>query len=350
MSYSELFVETRGRGLRALVALTLALSAAPLAAQSGAAEKAAAEALFDQGLKLMQQGKHKQACEKLEQSQAIEAGIGTLLYLAECYAQLGRTASAWASFREAASAAAAQGQAQRAEAGARRARELEPKLSRLTVHVAPEAQALEGIEVRNGDVPLAAEAWGVAIPVDPGEHHVTASAPQHQSWQAKLVVPPNGASVEMFVPPLAPQPVAATPTAAQPQSTPSTVHVEADLQAQVDSSNGLRLAGLITGGAGVVALGLGTYFGLRAISKNNEAQDEGGCSGETCSSQQGIALTQDAQDAAALSNVFVGLGAVATAIGVVLYLLAPDEERPVQVSAAVAPDGRSGLLSLQGTF
>ena len=112
----------------------------------GAADKAAAEALFDRGLALMKDNKYQEACERLEQSQAIERGIGTMLYLAECYEKLGRTASAWALFREGASAAHAEGQPERSRAGADRAAALEPKLSRLTLQVSPD-NAIEGFEL-----------------------------------------------------------------------------------------------------------------------------------------------------------------------------------------------------------
>src|SRR5262245_35365409 len=90
-------------------------------AQSTAGDKAMAESLFDRGLQLMRDGKYPEACSQLEQSQSIERGIGTLLYLGECYEKLGRTASAWATFREASSAARAEGQADRAKVGSTRA-------------------------------------------------------------------------------------------------------------------------------------------------------------------------------------------------------------------------------------
>ncbi|MFM2417004.1 MAG: hypothetical protein RL385_1727, partial [Pseudomonadota bacterium] len=74
-------------------------------AETNAADKAAAEALFDRGLQLLRDGKVSEACSALEESESIEPGIGTMLYLADCYERLGRTASAWALFREAASRA-----------------------------------------------------------------------------------------------------------------------------------------------------------------------------------------------------------------------------------------------------
>src|SRR4249919_971457 len=79
-------------------AVWLALSPSLAGAQTSASDKAMAEHLFDRGLALMRQGQFSEACTQLEQSEAIERGIGTLLYLAECYEKLGRTASAWAMF------------------------------------------------------------------------------------------------------------------------------------------------------------------------------------------------------------------------------------------------------------
>src|SRR6476620_10990144 len=102
----------RGKILtRALLSAALLALPSVSAAQS-ASDKAAAEALFDEGVTLLKQGKLQEA------SQRIDPGIGTLLYLAETYEKLGRTASAWATFREAASQAQAEGQTDRANIGA----------------------------------------------------------------------------------------------------------------------------------------------------------------------------------------------------------------------------------------
>ena len=68
--------------------------ALPAWAQPSAADKATAEALFDAALDLMRKGRNEEACPRLEQSHRIDPGIGTLLYLAECYEKTGRTASA----------------------------------------------------------------------------------------------------------------------------------------------------------------------------------------------------------------------------------------------------------------
>ena len=82
----------------------------PAAAQSGGANnRAAAEALFNEGRSLVAGGHYSDACPKFEASQQLDPGLGTLLNLAECYEKLGKTASAWAEYREAIPLARASG-------------------------------------------------------------------------------------------------------------------------------------------------------------------------------------------------------------------------------------------------
>src|ERR1041385_700610 len=89
-------------------------SVRPALAQ-GEGNKAAAEALFSAGRDLMAAGKFDDACAKFEASQKLDAGLGTLLYLADCYERANRLASAWATFKEAESIAMGRNDASRAQ-------------------------------------------------------------------------------------------------------------------------------------------------------------------------------------------------------------------------------------------
>src|SRR5258708_37292521 len=60
----------------------------------------AARTLFDEGRKLLADGKYDAACPKLEESQRLDPGMGTLVNLAECWEHIGRTALAWARFHK----------------------------------------------------------------------------------------------------------------------------------------------------------------------------------------------------------------------------------------------------------
>jgi serine/threonine-protein kinase len=304
------------------------LTASSVAAQTSAADKAMAEMLFDRGVALMKQGQFAQACAQLEQSQTIERGIGTLLYLAECYEKLGRTASAWAMFREAASAARAEGQLDRAKTGNARADRLEPQLSKLAVHVTA-ASAPAGLSVLRNGQPVPPGVWGQPMPVDPGEQRVEARAPGYASWMVTINLPPNGAALSVDVPeltataqPIAPPAAASTPSQSVSEAPAAALSAPPPTQKSARSASWQKPLGLVLGGAGVVAVGLGTYFGLRAISKKSDAD----CTLKQCSSEASSQLYAQAHSAATLANVFV-IGGVALLVGgAVVYFTGPSGE------------------------
>jgi tetratricopeptide (TPR) repeat protein len=256
---------------RALVLMALlcgALLEVEVARAQSASDKAAAEALFDRGLALMRDGKYQEACERLEQSQSIDRGIGTMLYLAECYEKTGKTASAWALFREAASLAQAGGQTERADAGKRRAAQLEKGLSRLTIKV-PAGSKVAGLEIQDNGTPVHPSVWGYAAPVDPGNHRIEAKAPGYLPFSKDVKVDDHAASVELEVPALTRDenaPVAVAPTAQQTASAQGEQPSGAAEPRQGRMST-QRIVGLALGGAGVVAIAVGGALGIRAIVK-----------------------------------------------------------------------------------
>ena len=320
----------------------------PLQAQASPADKAMAESLFDRGLALMRQGQYGEACSALERSNSVDRGVGTMLYLAECYEKLGRTASAWALFREASSAARAEGQLDRAKLGATRADKLEPQLSKLTVNVPSPVPNLQVL--RNGEgVP--STVFGVAVPMDPGEQRFEARAPGYHSWSLSLNLPDNGATLSVDVPELAAlppsqqpqQPVAAERGASESQPAPlaATRGTPRDAPHQGPSIQGPL--GLVLGGVGIVGIGIGSYFGARAISKNSDADNA--CPNDVCITAQGKELDDQAHSAATLSNVFVIGGAALLVGGAVLYFTRP-KEQAVQVGMRFT--GQSALLQVGG--
>jgi serine/threonine-protein kinase len=330
----------RSIGAAALLA-ALALPA-PAHAQASAGDKAAAEALFDRGLTLMRKNEFREACQALEQSQAIERGLGTMLYLAECYEKLGRTASAWALFREAASEARAEGQTARAEQGAARATAIEPKLSKLTVQVAP-GNLVAGFELFRDGQPVGRALFGVPVPVDPGEHQLEARAPGRQPWNSVERVGADADSVSVMVPELAVDPAAAAAPPKEPA--PLTASVSSTSEGGKPPATTQKTVGLLVGAAGIVALGVGGVFGARAMSKNSDAEDV--CAGERCPTREGERLSDQANDAATLANVFVIGGAALAATGIVLYLTAPS---PGATTASIASDGSGIRLNVGGAF
>jgi hypothetical protein len=328
----------------------LALSLAPLtprtaAAQSSAADvKAAAEELFEQGKRLMGQGKYAEACPKFAESQQLDAGIGTMLYLSDCYEKTGRTASAWALFREAESAARASGQGERARIARERAAALEPKLSRLTVNVNPKTAELSGVAIKRDGSPLTTGLWGSALPVDPGPHTIEATAPGFRKATVKVDVGagPKGSAVTADVPALEPE--GSTPSApAASSGGGGSVRVDAGGKGAALSTQ--KMIAIGAGGVGVVGLVVGTFFGLKARSSWNEAQDEH-CDGKKCD-PQGVKLVDDAKGQATVATLGVGLGVLGLAGGAVLWLTAPKTAEGTTSGWHLAPALGAGTVGAQ---
>jgi hypothetical protein len=177
------------RLLRILVVFVSLAFAFGLARDARAGDTAAAQALFDQGKKLMGEKKYAEACAKFEESQKQDPGLGTQTNLAICYEAMGRTASAWSLYLDVASQAKATNQADREKKARAAAQALEPKLSKLTIVVASPAADLE--VKRNGE-PVGQASWGTPIPVDPGQIKISAVAPSRKQWETSITVDKPG--------------------------------------------------------------------------------------------------------------------------------------------------------------
>ena len=157
-----------------------------------------ADALYEQAGVLIKAGRFAEACPKLETSQRLDPGIGTMIRLGYCYEQVGRTASAWSTYLDAEGRARREND-KRADDAASRAKALEPKLSRLVIALKSPAP---GQEVHRDGKALDAGLWGVAAPIDPGEHTIEASAPGRRTWTSKITIRGTGVQT-VEVPPLA---------------------------------------------------------------------------------------------------------------------------------------------------
>lgn len=334
------------RRFTSLALLSGLLASNPCAAQTTSSDKAAAEALFDQGVSLLRNRQYKEACEKLETSQRIDPAVGTLLYLGECYERLGRTASAWAMFREASSLAQSNGQTDRAKIASQRAERLEAALAYFTVNVTPEAR-VPGLVVRRGSDIVKPELFGVSIPTDPGEIKVEASAPGYAPFTQTIALSSRERS-EASVPRLDPLPPqqAAEPKPAVPDTT-AAIHGPPDDVQPVRYVREPSPVSYVLGGIGLVGLGVGSFFGIKAIQRNNDATRNYGCSGSICTDPRGLDVTDDARKAARISDIAFVAGGALLASGVVLFIAAP--RRP-ETGLLLAPTSAGATLSMRGAF
>jgi hypothetical protein len=293
--------------------LAAAVFTMPALSQANTANKAQAETLFQEAVALMEERRYPEACRKLEASQELDSGIGTLLYLADCYEHEGRNASAWATFREARSQAEAAGQVERQRIAEVREKAIAKRLSYVSVTVEP----TRGQVVRLAGTALPPASLGVPIPVDPGFQRLLVTAPGKVPYSKELVVP----------------------------SAPTKLSVKVPRLQDVNSSSFQRHSGYATLGAGVLGLLGGGVFGLIARDKNDASLDECEPDDANACSPEGVELRDQAQSFATASTVSFAAGGALAVTGLVLVLSAP-EDKPGQ-EIVLSPKVRSSAASLE---
>lgn len=329
--------------------------AASLHSTPAAAQRAEANFLFDEGRAAMARRDYAAAISRLEQSQQMDPAVGTLLNLAECYAILGRSASAWSAYRDAASLAATTRQLERERYAARKAQELEPQLPRLVVLIKPPAR-VPGLTLTRNGVLLPEALWGAAIPVDPGAQHLEAKAPGYVTWKLDVDVTDAAASKQVEMPELTAEP-AAPPAASTPPVVAAPVIVPAAQPAAVPRDRGathpqgsvLPTLGWVSVAAGAVSLGAGVFLFADGRSKISDAN----CPDQVCVRGVGDKSLHDSGRSHEKLGVGFGIaGVVLAGAGVSLLLLAPpappSTSLRLQLRLALRPTA-SGL-DVRGAF
>ena len=336
---------TKGKDLmRAILAGTLAAFLVTASVSARADDPAGAQALFTEAKKLMSAGKYADACPKLEESDRVAPAIGTKFNLADCYEHTGKTASAWAAFLSVAAAAKNANQPPREKAARDRAKALEPKLSRIAIRV-PDASNVTGLEIKRDDGVIGSAEWGEAMPVDPGEHTVTATAPGKRAWKAIVEVEGAGGSAKVIVPPLDDEPVAPAAAPAAPAAAAATTDA-APAGASDRGSSSTKTVGFVLVGVGAaVVVGGAVVWALRTSEVSKLSADcVHGCPASDASDISNGKM----YDALGITLFAVGGAALVTGGGLVLFGGHPR----AQASARIVPvfAARGGGLGLAGSF
>jgi hypothetical protein len=264
-----------------LVAFLVALAASLVAPAGRAAEtdEATARILFVEGRKLAAGGDYAQACSKFEASYRLDPGIGTNFNLADCLEHTGRIASAWAHFLDVVAATRAANQNDRELVARARASALEPRLPRLVVNA---SAPILGLTVRRDGIPLPETSWGTAVPVDPGEHVIEATAPGKKTWSTTLTVAATPDTTSLSVPELENAPTAKPPALAMPSAPDLPPSLLASQTTPPSSSRHVNVPLIVSGSIGVVGLTTGAIFALKFRSDNDQAK--GLCANDICGS------------------------------------------------------------------
>jgi hypothetical protein len=191
-----------------------------------------------------------------------------------------------------------------------------------------------------------------AIGYRPWDHPVDLAGQERRVVEIKLeqemplvteAVPgPTAPPGPALTPTAPPNPTVATPSgSASPEPAPTLGASSSD--ASPGPAGTRKTVAYIVGGLGIGALAVGSVFGVRAITKQNDSNDQ--CPNGRCS-QEAVRLNDQAKTAAWVSDFTIGAGLVA--VGVAAYLLirspapAASPSHAMRVVPEVGP-GQAGL-------
>jgi hypothetical protein len=235
-----------------------------------------------------------------------------------------------------------------------------PDVRKECLRLAPEVQAamptvvfeardaaganLSAVKVTMDGNVLAERLDGTALPIDPGEHRfafeVAGRAPvekrltiwegdklRHERVEFEALAPPKS---------VVPPPAAVTKSILeQPQP----------LQEAKPSWSKTRIVGVVLGGIGVAATGVGVAYGFIAMSRRNQANDV--CPAHQCMNSTQVDLWNGAYSAGDVATGALIVGALGIASGVVIWL----RTKPLAEGAPGAQVGLGpGGLQLRGRW
>jgi hypothetical protein len=321
--------------MRRAAALLLPVAMACLAARTAradGADPAAAAELFRQGREALLENRFDVACPRLAESQRLDPKVGTLINLARCEEAIDKRASAMRHWDDAVKLAHASTDAREPFVTEQRDK-IAPSVPRLAVKLAPGVPSdtrvkLDGVEIGPGDL-------GAMAPVDAGAHVIVATTSAGDRQYPVTIVDDD--VVTVTIDPRATAPVVDARSSAQPAAGPTTDAPPSPEAPQQPASRGdtQRLIAYAAGGAAVFALGLGTAWGLQAISARNDSR----CTNGQCN-QAGFEAQQEGLAAGDRATVAFIVGGVLVAGGVALWLTAPRAK--TGLAAWVAPSAQPG--------
>lgn len=309
-------------------ALLTASLAGPARAQStGLDPIAVAQALADDGRKLMAEGKIDAACHRFEEAvRLVPAGIGALAQLAECHEKAGRLSRAWAMWIQVEGAASRAGQGAREREARARAQALSSKVPRIAIEVPNPPQ---DIAVSRDGEALPSAQWGLSLPVDPGRHAVRVTAPGRVTWTTQFDL--QAGEIRLIVPALpvtAPDPPPAPPIVRETKPPPP----PAPPPLAPDTGRAQRRAGIALGAAGIAALHAAGVLLAVNLAKN---ADYDAC--QSCWGDPDNPLLRQAAATRTGAVVSAVAGAAILGSAVAVYMTAPSPRH--RISLQITPSG-----------
>ena len=169
--------------------------------------------------------------------------------------------------------------------------------------------------------------------VDPGTIALEASAPGRHKWTTNVALNSEGQHESVTVPALTEAPI----------TTPSTPSVDRGADGGKQ-----RTIGFAVGAIGIVGVTIGSIYGLRAMSRNDDSSSH--CRTATLCDGDGLSLREDARRFATISTIAFVAGGVALASGAVLVLTARGPRSSVSVGVGTVPSTAATGMWLSGSW
>ncbi len=309
--------------------------------------KQKADELFTKAKRLQAEKKYADACPKFEESYRLDPGIGGELNIAKCFEEWGKLGRAYRAYLEAERQAKAANDPREAKIHDL-VTQLESQVPRLMIHIPADAET-EGLRITIDGVEVDKVQLADPQLVDPGPKLVEYQLPKGPK-KTKTVPVERGGTSEI--------------TLDLPKGSPRTTSEVVEKPHHHDGKHPVatatetpgrsqRIAGIVIGSVGIVAIGVSTGLTLSARSKYKDALSKD-CNNMTndCDSQ-GLTDTHDARSEANIATIVFSAGLAAVAGGVIVYLLAPhaaatphesrDDDESWYLAPTVSPNG-GGLV------
>lgn len=333
--------------------LAAALAPGPARAQQpgDAARMAAAQQRFDRGFELFDRRDFATAITEFRASLELAPSPNTRLYVGLCLLQTGALAEAHAELQRAFTEARDRAVSDPRYANARNIAErelntLRPRLGRLVVRA---DGAPAGATLRAGGVEIFPPMLGLPLYFDPGEVTVTGEAPGSAPFRRTVRLAAD-VTTEVAVA------FERGATARPPPSSLVTVRTEPPRRMPVErvTGGGVRTAGYVVGGLGVLGVGAFALFGSFASTRFDEVSLA--CRNTRCQNNLQEANIDEGETWQLAANVSLGVGAGLLVTGVIMIAVGgpritveeEEERRTARVTPFVDVAGRT--LGVHGAF
>jgi hypothetical protein len=284
----------------------------------------------------MLQERYEEATQRYLDSEQLDPAPGTLLNIAYCYEKLGRTATAWALYRQAAAMAGETGRSDWSEHAQERVASLEETLIRVAIRTRSDAAA-DGIHISLDGAPLPENAWGERVPLRPGVHEIRAEATARETWTLTFQVDAEHLPA-IAVPDLSrpPPPPPQTLVTSKPAVHP------APIRPSHEGSAGRTMA-IALGGAGLATLAVAAGLTLAAKSTNDGVH----CPGDVnCTPRQVEANSRAYAEAGAATATAVTGGLAVVCAAALWFAFPPRSARAQPAELAVVPSAEAALVGV----